>query len=138
MAHVDVMKTCFCSYAPYPPYTAGAHSVNPNRFVRQLRDDSQRVFHNQQVTCLSFQTSPSHNVPPISRRSPPTRKTPVLTSASSRFDVKRAPYRPTRTSTSSHRVLYRICTRESIETSHVSSLVLMAHTAAMLLDPYWL
>lgn len=40
------------TYSPYPPYTGGVNSVNPNKFVRQLRDDSE--FHR---ICTIFKPS---------------------------------------------------------------------------------
>ncbi|CAD5222304.1 unnamed protein product [Bursaphelenchus xylophilus] len=35
------------TYGPYPPYAAGPNSVNPNKFVRQLRDENLTVTQRQ-------------------------------------------------------------------------------------------
>ncbi|KAI6188036.1 hypothetical protein M3Y98_00310200 [Aphelenchoides besseyi] len=35
------------TFAPYPPYAAGPNSVNPNKFVRQLRDETMTVTQRQ-------------------------------------------------------------------------------------------
>jgi hypothetical protein len=46
------------TYAPYPPYAAGANAVNPNKFVRQLRDE----------TLTSSQRAANQNLQPLNSK----------------------------------------------------------------------
>jgi len=48
------------SYAPFPPYAAGANSVNPNKFVRALRDENLTI----------TQRQANQNVQPLNSKEP--------------------------------------------------------------------
>jgi len=53
-------KTMEETYAPYPPYTAGSQAVNPNKFVRQLRDE----------TLTSSQRAANQHLQPLTSKDP--------------------------------------------------------------------
>jgi hypothetical protein len=42
-----LIEKLICSFSPFPPYTGGAGSVNPNKFVRALRDDNLTITQRQ-------------------------------------------------------------------------------------------